>query len=145
MRILTKSVIFNLGFPLIHSSPAITLTVINGYSLLYKIEGSQPNATRPYMLAAHLDVVPVGDNWVHQPFGGDIVDNIIYGRGAFDDKNTVMVSRLKIVITNQSNQLFNFREYWKPLNFCWKITMNFKEHFLLVSDMMKRYPNPIRL
>lgn len=78
------------SFPLIHSSPAITLTVINGYSLLYKIEGSQPNATRPYMLAAHLDVVPVGDNWVHQPFGGDIVDNIIYGRGAFDDKNTVM-------------------------------------------------------
>ena len=63
-------VFFFSGFPLIHSSPFITLTVINGYSLLYKIEGSQPNATLPYMLAAHLDVVPVSDNWVYGPFNG---------------------------------------------------------------------------
>lgn len=95
-----------LGFPLIHSSPFITLTVINEYSLLYKIEGKQPNITLPYMLAAHLDVVPVSDKWVHQPFGGEIIDNIIYGRGAFDDKNSVMVNLLtNNLFINQVNCL----------------------------------------
>jgi len=45
-----------LGFPLIHSSDFIKLTVINQYSLLYKIQGKHEDARLPYMLAAHLDV-----------------------------------------------------------------------------------------
>ncbi len=37
-------------------------------------------------ILAHLDVVPEGDNWTYPPYGGEIHDGKIYGRGAIDDK-----------------------------------------------------------
>lgn len=73
------------------------MNVINNYSLLYEVRGhSHRNGADsvPYMLAAHLDVVPVSnETWkMAQPFEGKIVDGIIVGRGALDDKSSVMVS-----------------------------------------------------
>lgn len=43
---------------------------------------------RSLILQHHLDVVPVGprDMWEHDPYGGDIVGNRMYGRGAGDMK-----------------------------------------------------------
>ena len=40
---------------------------------------------------AHVDVVPIGEPsaWTHDPFGAEIVDGRIYGRGAGDDKASV--------------------------------------------------------
>ncbi|MGI8643743.1 MAG: M20 family metallopeptidase [Thermomicrobiales bacterium] len=40
---------------------------------------------------AHVDVVPIGEEaaWTHPPFGGEIVDGRVYGRGAGDDKASV--------------------------------------------------------
>jgi succinyl-diaminopimelate desuccinylase len=40
---------------------------------------------------AHLDVVPIGERslWTHDPFGGDVADGRVYGRGAGDDKASV--------------------------------------------------------
>ncbi|MDL2217649.1 Sapep family Mn(2+)-dependent dipeptidase [Christensenellaceae bacterium OttesenSCG-928-M15] len=35
---------------------------------------------------AHLDVVPAGTGWSVDPFGGEIKDGFIYGRGTSDDK-----------------------------------------------------------
>ena len=35
---------------------------------------------------AHLDVVPEGDGWTHDPYGGEIVDGRLIGRGTSDDK-----------------------------------------------------------
>jgi len=35
---------------------------------------------------AHLDVVPEGDGWDHEPYGAEIVDGKMYGRGTNDDK-----------------------------------------------------------
>lgn len=37
-------------------------------------------------ILAHLDVVPAGDRWTYPPFGGEIHNGRIYGRGAMDDK-----------------------------------------------------------
>ncbi len=40
---------------------------------------------------AHVDVVPTGEvsAWKHAPFGADLVDGRVYGRGAGDDKASV--------------------------------------------------------
>lgn len=40
----------------------------------------------------HLDVVPVGSGWKHQPFGAEIDGSYIYARGAEDDKGPTMAS-----------------------------------------------------
>ena len=37
-------------------------------------------------ILSHLDVVPAGEGWTQDPFGGEIVDGKIYGRGTTDDK-----------------------------------------------------------
>lgn len=41
--------------------------------------------------AGHVDVVPVGDEagWQHPPFSGEVVDGLLYGRGAVDMKGGV--------------------------------------------------------
>ncbi|MCO6449287.1 MAG: M20/M25/M40 family metallo-hydrolase [Caldilineales bacterium] len=47
-------------------------------------------AKRPLLLFNHLDVVPVEtDEWTHNPFGGEIADGYVWGRGALDMKNIV--------------------------------------------------------
>lgn len=38
----------------------------------------------------HLDVVPEGDGWIYPPYGGEVHDGKIYGRGAIDDKGPMM-------------------------------------------------------
>ena len=43
-------------------------------------------------ILAHLDIVPAGDGWVHDPFGGEIEDGRMYGRGAQDDKGPALAA-----------------------------------------------------
>ncbi|MEO7159856.1 MAG: ArgE/DapE family deacylase [Polaromonas sp.] len=38
-------------------------------------------------LNAHGDVVPPGDGWTHDPYGGDVVDGKLYGRAAAVNKS----------------------------------------------------------
>jgi len=52
----------------------------------YRGDGS----ARPLLLYNHLDVVPVEpEQWTHPPFGGEIHDGYVWGRGALDMKNVV--------------------------------------------------------
>jgi succinyl-diaminopimelate desuccinylase len=45
-------------------------------------------AARPCIhLNGHFDVVPPGDGWTHDPFGGVVRDGRLYGRGASDMKS----------------------------------------------------------
>lgn len=45
----------------------------------------------PLLLAGHLDVVPVDrDQWDHDPFGAEIHDGYLFGRGAIDMKYMVV-------------------------------------------------------
>ncbi len=44
------------------------------------------------MTLGHLDVVPVGPGWSHEPFGAELVDGYVYARGAVDDKGPTIAS-----------------------------------------------------
>ena len=41
-------------------------------------------------MLAHLDVVPAGEGWSHDPFGAEIDDGKIFGRGTIDDKGPAL-------------------------------------------------------
>ncbi|MBQ9960447.1 MAG: dipeptidase PepV [Firmicutes bacterium] len=41
-------------------------------------------------ILGHLDVVPAGNDWSHNPYGGEIIDGKLYGRGTTDDKGPVI-------------------------------------------------------
>jgi carboxypeptidase PM20D1 len=72
---------------------ALRREVIADYSLLYTLPGLDP-ALPPVLLMAHQDVVPVEAGtegaWVAPPFSGELRDGRIYGRGAIDDKGSLV-------------------------------------------------------
>lgn len=56
-------------------------------SLIYRIEGSDADAPS-LALVPHTDVVPVDPaGWTQDPFGAEIVDGFVFGRGAIDMLN----------------------------------------------------------
>ncbi|MEI6735055.1 MAG: M20/M25/M40 family metallo-hydrolase, partial [Comamonadaceae bacterium] len=81
------------SFPLIHA--ALKREIVNGSSLLYTWQGSDPSLA-PVLLTAHFDVVPVEPgteaNWTHPPFSGAVADGYVWGRGTLDMKQTVMAT-----------------------------------------------------
>ena len=46
--------------------------------------------SNPIMLMSHMDVVPAGGGWSRDPFGGEIADGKVWGRGTADTKASVM-------------------------------------------------------
>ena len=62
-------------------------TVEGRGNLVARIEGSDPSAPS-LLLMGHTDVVPVNaDRWQRDPFGGELVDGEVWGRGAVDMLN----------------------------------------------------------
>ncbi|MCP3937885.1 MAG: M20/M25/M40 family metallo-hydrolase [Actinomycetia bacterium] len=58
-------------------------------SLVYRVAGTDPGAPS-LALVPHLDVVPADPSgWTQDPFGGEIIDGYVYGRGAVDMLNLV--------------------------------------------------------
>jgi acetylornithine deacetylase/succinyl-diaminopimelate desuccinylase-like protein len=58
-------------------------------SLVARIEG-EDRSLPPLLVQGHLDVVPADPSqWRHHPFGGEIVDGWVWGRGAVDMKDMV--------------------------------------------------------
>lgn len=54
--------------------------------------GEIGSGERLIMSLGHLDVVPVGPGWKHEPFGAAIDEGYIYARGSTDDKGPTMAS-----------------------------------------------------
>ena len=53
-------------------------------SISFTVEGTDPSA-EPLTLLGHTDVVPVDeDKWTTAPFGGELIDGRVFGRGATD-------------------------------------------------------------
>ncbi|RWR28641.1 succinyl-diaminopimelate desuccinylase [Sinirhodobacter populi] len=61
----------------------------NGIPNLFARWGAK--GARTFGFNGHTDVVPVGDTaaWSHDPFGGEVIDGILWGRGATDMKTGV--------------------------------------------------------
>jgi carboxypeptidase PM20D1 len=63
------------------------------YALYHTWKGSDPSLD-PIVFMAHQDVVPASvepdSGWDFPPFGGDIVDGFVYGRGTIDCKGTLI-------------------------------------------------------
>jgi carboxypeptidase PM20D1 len=78
-------------FPRVHA--ILSRERIADWSLLYRWPGSEP-ALDPLLLAAHLDVVPIDpgteESWTHPPFAGVVADGAVWGRGAIDDKGSLI-------------------------------------------------------
>ena len=67
--------------------PAVLESHQKRTSLVARIEGTEPS--RPALLIhGHLDVVPANAiDWQQHPFGGEIADGCVWGRGAVDMKD----------------------------------------------------------
>ncbi len=78
-------------YPEVHHT--LDRIVINDLSLLYKWQGSEQDM-KPILLLAHQDVVPVdtetANKWTHDAFSGVIADGCVWGRGALDDKGSLI-------------------------------------------------------
>ncbi|MFH1228985.1 MAG: M20 family metallopeptidase [Candidatus Aenigmatarchaeota archaeon] len=59
---------------------------------------------RGIMLNGHMDTVPVGNNWKHDPFGGNVVNGKLYGRGASDMKGGI--ASILAAVQNLSKEKF---------------------------------------
>lgn len=92
----------NLNFPGVHKK--MKLEIINGYSLLYKWEGSDASL-KPGLFMAHIDVVPIEkgteSDWNYPPFSGENANGFIWGRGAMDIKIQIvtMLEACEILIS----------------------------------------------
>jgi carboxypeptidase PM20D1 len=75
-------------FPLLHEH--LELTRVDTHGLLFHWSGA--SSERPVVLMAHLDVVPVEEDapWQHPPFGAEIHDGAVWGRGTLDDKGELV-------------------------------------------------------
>ena len=73
-------------------SPALLEPAPDRSNVLLRVAGSDPSL--PGLLwHGHLDVVPVeASQWSVDPFGGEVIDGMLYGRGATDMKDAVAVA-----------------------------------------------------
>jgi carboxypeptidase PM20D1 len=76
-------------YPRFHAQTQRTL--VGEGTLVYEWRGTDASL-QPIVLMAHQDVVPVPqpERWRQPPFSGAIVDGEIWGRGALDDKSSLI-------------------------------------------------------
>jgi acetylornithine deacetylase/succinyl-diaminopimelate desuccinylase-like protein len=80
---IVKDILEGAGFPgadfkILESAP-------KRVNLVARIKGD--GTQRPFLMSGHVDVVPVErDHWSHDPFGGEVIDGAVWGRGALDMK-----------------------------------------------------------
>ena len=73
-------------YPKLHKTCELTQLGVNG--LLYHWKGKEEGD--PTVLMAHYDVVPVEeDQWERDPFGAEVIDGVLWGRGTLDTKVTL--------------------------------------------------------
>ena len=91
--------------------PGLDLELFEGApgraSLVARIEGTDPDAPT-LLLMGHTDVVPANpDHWQRDPFGGELVDGEVWGRGAVDMLN--LTSSMAVATRNLARSGFRPR------------------------------------
>ncbi len=75
------------------SAAAMPRELVADFTPIYTWAGSDPSLA-PIVLLAHQDVVPADSatekDWTHPPFDGVIADGAVWGRGAVDDKGSLV-------------------------------------------------------
>ncbi len=90
-----------------HLAAAADYREIGGNGMLFHIKGQSD--AKPSVLMAHYDVVPADqEGWTHDPFGAEISDGRIWGRGTLDTKGTLFS-----IVTSVDQAL---SEGWIPKN-----------------------------
>ncbi len=74
----------------------------NRGNLLARLPGTA--GTPRLLLLSHSDVVPVEDEgaWTHPPFGGEVAEGRIWGRGAADMKSTVAAETMALILLKRA-------------------------------------------
>lgn len=66
-------------------------------SVFARVKGS--GQQRPLILLSHLDVVAVEpDKWERDPFGGEVVDGYVWGRGTVDCKGLTVIELMALLL-----------------------------------------------
>ena len=72
-------------------------------SLVARLPG--PSDAPPLVLLSHTDVVPVEqERWTHDPFGAEVVDGELWGRGTLDMKGIAVLHAEAVVALAQSGR-----------------------------------------
>ncbi|KAJ6621388.1 hypothetical protein B0H10DRAFT_1790028 [Mycena sp. CBHHK59/15] len=85
------------SFPRIYSD--LRVTKVNTYGIVIHWQGSE-DSLKPFLLAAHQDVVPVDpdtlDQWIYPPYSGAYDGTWIWGRGSADDKSDLIAQLISV-------------------------------------------------
>ena len=69
-------------------------------AVVARIHGT--GSRRPVLLLAHMDVVGVErESWTVDPFGAEVRDGYVYGRGAIDDKGMLATNLMAMVLLSR--------------------------------------------
>ena len=73
-------------------------------NVIARIEGKSPGHTVHFN--SHIDVVEAGEGWTVDPFGGEVKDGRVYGRGACDMKGGLAASIIAVEAYLEANPDF---------------------------------------
>lgn len=79
-------------------------------SLLARVEAEQPSE-QPLVLLHHMDVVPAEEGWNFEPFGAEIWDGRLFGRGAIDSKSLGIAHLVAFLDAHAARQELD-RDLW---------------------------------
>ena len=60
-------------------------------------------------ILVHVDVVPEGSGWSVDPYGGQVIDGKLFGRGSIDDKGPAAAAMYALKAVKDSGEKFNKR------------------------------------
>jgi acetylornithine deacetylase/succinyl-diaminopimelate desuccinylase-like protein len=80
-------------------------TVPGRGSCFARLRASVPDPEPPLILLSHLDVVPVeAESWSRDPFGAELIDGVVWGRGAVDMKDMVAMELAVMLALHRSGR-----------------------------------------